>query len=171
MDKFYQHNDTQRFHISVGAVVFNADYEVCVHHIQLEQVPESLRFLCDHLSDVWHLMRESLEDHETLAEAVHRGCKEEFGADVTIEKYLGAKIDTIIGPNQSPFEKLTIYHAVRLHALGDRTDVEGEGDTLMEWYSASEFLALLNTQCKKTNRPELDERIIIERFIEAYELN
>ncbi len=171
MDRFYQHSDTQHFHISVGAVVFNEKSEICVHHIKLEQVPESSKFLCDYLSDVWYLMRESLEDGETLSAAVHRGCKEEFGAEVSIEKYLGAKIDAIITPNQPSFEKLTIYHAVRLNGLGERTDIEGERDTIMEWYTASELLALLNTQCAKTKRPELDERIIIERFMKAYELN
>ncbi len=169
MSKFYQHSLPQPFHISVGAVLFNDNFEICVHHFTLERVPETLRFLVDNLPDVWHLMRESLEDGETLSEAVLRGCQEEFGATGTIEKFLGAKIDTIVSPAKE-FQKCTLYHAVRLITLGERTGTDAEETALMEWYSPAALLELFNEQCRQTARPELDERVIIERFIEAYSI-
>ena len=166
-NKFYQHSLPQPYHLSVGAVLFNNNYEICVHHFQLNKVPEHLRFLSDDLPDMWHLMRESLENGETVQEAVMRGCKEEFGATGKLEKYLGGKIDEIVTPTKT-FQKCTLYHSVRLAELGERTATDAEDKTIMEWYSADDLLELLNNQCAKTKRPELDERIIITRFMEAY---
>jgi 8-oxo-dGTP pyrophosphatase MutT (NUDIX family) len=114
-------------------------------------------------------MRESLEDGETLQEAVLRGCLEEYGATGVIEKYLGAKIDIIVTPTKD-FQKCTLYHAVRLTSLGERTGTDAEKTTELEWYSPTDLLMLLDRQCAQTTRPELDEREVIRRFIESYAL-
>ncbi len=140
-----------------------------MHHFRTEHVPEHLRFLIDDLPHVWHLMRESLEDGETLEAAVLRGCVEEFGATGVVEKYLGAKIDQIVTPQKS-FQKCTLYHAVRLQSLGERTGDDGENRTQMEWYAPQALLSLMDEQVQRTARPELDEREVIKRFTEAYDL-
>lgn len=170
-NKFYQYALPQRFHISVGAVVFDDQYRVCLHHFEKKNVPEHLQFLGDYLDDIWHLVRESLEGNEPLHDAVLRGVQEELGATGTIEKYLGAKIDRIDGPSDvHPFEKVTLYHAVRLGGLGERPQIDTESKTLLEWYSPAEAIEIFTTQASKTSRPELDERVVIERFIDAYNL-
>lgn len=115
-------------------------------------------------------MRESLEGNEPLQDAVLRGIQEEFGATGTVEKYLGAKIDEIQQPNGQTFEKLTIYHAVRLVELKAREVSDAESKTDIEWYSPKEVLKIYDTQCQMTRRPELDERVIVQRFIAAYGL-
>lgn len=170
MAKFYQHSLPQPYHISVGALLFNDRFEIGVHHFRIEHIPEQLRFLADNLPDIWHLMRESLEDGETLEAAVLRGCQEEFGAVGTVEKYLGAKIDQILTPSKS-FQKCTLYHAVRLQTLGERTGDDGENVSQLEWYAPHDLLALFDEQVQKTNRPELDERELVERFMVAYGLS
>lgn len=171
MSSFYKYQIPEKpFHVSVGAVLFNDDHEVCLHHFYKKDVPEHLHFLMDHMNETYHLMRETLEGNELLHGAVLRGVKEEFGATGTVEKYLGAKIDPILEPDQTSFEKLTIYHAVRLDELGERTDNEMEGQTKMEWVSPQKAIVLYNDQVNRTKRPELDERIIIERFMNAYGL-
>src|SRR3990167_8504982 len=43
-----------------------------------------------------------------------------------------------------------------------------ESKSMMEWHSPNELLKIFSEQCKKTGRPELDERVIIERFKNAY---
>lgn len=171
MDNFYQHGLPQPFHISAGGVLFNDKYEICVHHFHKRDIPPNVHFLMDHLDDVWHLMRESLEGNEPLQDAVLRGMQEEFGVVGAVDKYLGAKIDIITGPNQSPFEKLTIYHAVKLVSFVERPDHDAESKSVMEWHSPRDLITIFDAQCAKTKRPELDERVIIERFVTAYGLN
>ena len=147
MNKFYKYQIPEKpFHISVGAV------------------------LMDDMDESRHLMRETLEGNEPLQDAVLRGIKEEFGATGTVEKYLGPKIDLIIHPDRTSFEKLTIYHSVRLDKLGERTDTGPEGTTHLEWVPPQKALELYRDQISHTDRPELDERVIIERFIKAYDL-
>lgn len=169
MNDFYKYQIPQNpFHISVGAVLFNENYEICMHHFFKKNVPEHLHFLIDNMDECYHLMRESLEGNEPLQDAVLRGIKEEFGAVGIVEKYLGAKIDLIKEPDDTDFEKLTIYHAVRLKDLRERTDKEVEGNTKLEWFKPQVVLDIYTNQVSKTDRPELDERIVIERFMQIY---
>ncbi len=166
---FYQHSLPQPFHISAGAVLFNDQMEICTHHFFASTVPEHLRFLMGGLVEGYHLMRESLEGDESLQTAVHRGIYEEFGATGIIEKYLGSQLCTITTPT-SEFEKVTVYHAVRLLELCPRPDIDIESRSQMEWYKAGELLSLYEKQASMTDRPELDEAEIIKRFITAYGL-
>jgi hypothetical protein len=46
-NKFYQYGLPQPFHVSIGAVVFNEQYEICLHHFYKKDTPEKLRFLAD----------------------------------------------------------------------------------------------------------------------------
>ncbi len=169
-NSFYKYSKTKPFHISVGGLLFNDNYEICVHHFFKENIPNDLHFLMDYQKEVFHLMRESLEGNEPLQDAVVRGMKEEFGADVAVDMYLGAKVDIITSPTEKPFEKLTIYHSAKLVSLGERLDFDAESKSKMEWYSADDLLKIFDEQCAKTKRPELDERIIVERFKNAYGL-
>ncbi|MCA9367067.1 NUDIX hydrolase [Candidatus Kaiserbacteria bacterium] len=169
-DKFYQYSLPQPYHISVGAVVFNDKYEICLHHFEKKNVPEHLQFLGDYLDDVWHLVRESLEGDESLQTAVLRGVQEELGIEGRVEKYLGSKIDIITSPYREPFEKMTPYHAVRAVSVGERPNIDAENKTIIEWHSPQAALEIYREQAKKTTRPELDEAIIIARFIDAYGL-
>ena len=41
------------YHISVGAVVFNDTFEVCVHHLFRKDVPKRLQFLSGGLDDIY----------------------------------------------------------------------------------------------------------------------
>lgn len=133
-------------------------------------MPEHLHFLADYMDECYHLMRETLEGNEPLQDAVLRGIQEEFGARGVVDRYLGAKIDEIRQPDGSTFEKLTIYHAVRLTGWTERTASDAESNTQLEWYTPQEALATYDAQCAKTARPELDERVIIERFMHSYKL-
>ena len=51
-----------------------------------------------------YLMRETLEDDETLEQAVSRGVKEEFGVEGKLEKYIGTVIHQVSSPTVT-FEK------------------------------------------------------------------
>jgi hypothetical protein len=169
MSIFYQYGPEKPFHLSVGAVVFNEKFEICTHRFFRGKVPERLRFLMGDLKEGYHLARETVENDETLHQAVHRGIKEEFGAEGVIEKYLGSVVCQVQTPT-TIFEKTTLYHAVRLTTLGERTGTDEESESVLEWYKPAELLELYRKQVAMTDRPELDETSIIERFITAYRL-
>jgi hypothetical protein len=170
LNDFYKYNKTQPYHISVGGVLFNDNFEICVHHFFKKDLPEETHFLMDYLDEAYILMRETLEGKESLYEAVVRGMLEEFGVEVEVDKYLGAKIDTVTGPVEAPFEKLTVYHAAKLTRQGERKFFDIENKSKMEWHKPEALLHIFNQQVQKTNRPELDERVVVERFIKAYNL-
>lgn len=167
MEKFYQHTFPQPFHLSVGAVLFNEKKEVCVHHFHTEKIPETLQFLAGGLDEFYLLMRESVEGDESLQQAVHRGLLEEFGAVGSIDRYLGA-LTCDVRSNERIFEKTTLYHAVELQELRERALVDEESETDMEWHSPRDVLSLFRSQGSRTERKELDESLIIERFIATY---
>lgn len=169
MSIFYQYKPEQPFHLSVGAVVFNDQFEICTHHFYIERVPDHLKFLSGGLPEVYHLMRETLENDETLHEAVYRGIKEEFGVEGTIERFLGSLECTVKSPTMN-LEKTTLYHAVRVMELGQRTGTDEESNTDLEWYQPHELLKLYQEQAAKTDREELDETKVVERFIAMYKL-
>jgi len=169
MSNFYQHNKSQPFHISVGAVLFNENYEICTHHFFTERLPDNLKFHAGGLNEYYHLVRESLENNETLESAVLRGVHEEFGVVGEVDKYIGAKEDVITGHGYD-FQKITLYHSVKLVRFEERPDIDAENHTLMEWYTPKELLKIYDKQVSQTDRPELDERIIVERFMDAYGL-
>jgi len=170
MSSLYQYQPSgQPFHLSVGALVFNDRFEICTHHFYRERIPERLRFLLGGLSEAYILVRETVENGETLEQAVHRGIKEEIGAVGTIEKFLGSIVCDIETPT-TIFEKTTLYHSVRLESLGDRTGTDEESQSDLEWYARRELLALYRKQATMTSRPELNETSIVERFITAYQL-
>jgi len=169
MSKFYQHTLPQAFHLSVGAVLFNDKMEICTHHFIEKYHPKELKYLLGGLDDAYHLVRESLEGDESLQSAVLRGVYEEFGAKGVVEKYLGPLTCTVKTPTKA-FQKLTLYHSVRLTELGERPDIDEESHSEMEWYAPKELLDLYKKQATLTDREELNEVEVIRRFIEAYEI-
>jgi ADP-ribose pyrophosphatase YjhB (NUDIX family) len=166
--EFYLHTLPQPFHLSVGAVLFDNDLRICVHSLDADAVPDSLKFLTGGLRHAYLLMRESLEVGETIVDAVHRGLAEEFSVEGTVEKYLGA-IDCMVTTPTSTFQKTTLYHAVRLEKMNKRSVTDDpESRSTLEWYEPEKLVELLTTQEQLTNRPELHEVEIVKRFIEAY---
>ena len=65
------------YHLSVGAVVYDQEGQIAVHHF-------AERFGA---KDIYTLMRETIEYQEPLPTAVARGLKEEFDLTGTIEMY------------------------------------------------------------------------------------
>ncbi len=169
MNNLYRHSQAQPFHISIGAVLFNDKFEICIHHFITEKLPENLRFHAGGLDEYYHLVRESLDNNEALEDAVLRGVHEEFGAIGEVDKFLGAKEDVITG-HAYDFQKITLYHSVKLVRFEERPDIDPENHSEMEWYTPKELLNIYDKQVSQTDRPELDERVIIERFMSAYGL-
>ena len=161
MTKLFQHSPENRFHISVGAVLVREDGKICVHKMTKDKTPARYTRAFESGEEIFILMRESLENQETLEDAVLRGIKEEFGATGAIRRYLGSLVSEV-RLHEYPFEKTTLYFEVSLKELGPRLEDE-ESYTDLEWHHAEELIRLMKAQASGV--ADLDESKIIESYV------
>lgn len=161
MKKLFQYSEENPYHISVGAVLVK-DGKILLHRHVRAEMPEKYRKFLDDLETAYTLMRESLENGESLEEAVLRGIKEEFGAEGTIVRYLGS-IDAAL-PKFGIRQKTTLYFEVTCTALGERSPQDEEANSKLEWYTPDEAFALLTAQEQVTDRGDLHEAPIVENY-------
>lgn len=156
----FQHSPENPFHISVGAVLVNEGGKILAHRALASAIEPDYRYKLGGLDEAYILMRESLEDSETLEKGVARGLAEEFGATGTIERYLGSIQITVEG-----FEKTTLYFLVRLDGLGERPKDDAESFTELVWMEPKELAAKMRAQGAKAGRTDLDESKAIEAYL------
>jgi ADP-ribose pyrophosphatase YjhB (NUDIX family) len=164
MSSLYQGTEQLPFHISVGAVIVNEKNEILVHKRIKGQVPEEFNDSFGNLAEVYLLMRESLENGETLEEAVHRGMQEEFGVKGTVEGYLGS-IQVSISSSSYVWEKTTLYFKVALREIGMRPVDDEEAESVLEWHTPDFLIERMKEQSENKERPDLDESKIIEAYV------
>ena len=116
MTKLFQHSQDNPFHISVGALLVNDKGEILVHKARAADMDSEYRYKLGGLDEAYILMRESLENGETLEKGVARGLKEEFGVEGKIERYLGSLQFEVEG-----FEKTTLFFQVSFVKQGKRS--------------------------------------------------
>lgn len=153
------------FHISVGAVLTNSDGLICCHYYKKADLPiES-----EGKSDLYLLMRETLQPEETLEAAMTRGLREEFGATGELKSYLGSIVSTFpLRISKVPVQKTTLYFhvAVTTFQPTERDKDEVESKSEIQWLVPEVLQDVFITQGKKYDRSDLDESIIIERYIQ-----
>lgn len=163
MTSIYQHTVENPFHISVGAVLVNEKGEVCTHAFSRSELPEDVRAAID-TDRVYILMRESVEDGETLVEAVERGLKEEFGALGTVKRYLGSlRGRAMSSKGFGTFQKTTLYFLVELTSMGERPD-DDESSSELEWLEPRVLIERMRAQ-KSNSRDDMDESEILENYL------
>lgn len=160
----FQHSDESPFHISVGAVVVNAGGLVCAHYRTTTTTPEPYLPTMGGLDETYTLMRETLENGETLEEAVLRGVREEFGIEGRIVKYLGA-LNVSVRAKVRTFEKVTLYFEVDVLSEGDRPLDDGEGHTALVWQTPEFLIGRMREQGACSDREDLDESKILEAYL------
>src|SRR3989338_3873893 len=133
MTNLFKHKEGAPFHISVGAILVNNEGKILTHKRTTDTTPKEFLHTMGGLPETYTIMRESLEDAETLEEAVHRGLKEEFGAEGEIRKYLGAIFIPELRAKTRAFEKTTLYFEVALTRQGERLMDDVESHTALEW--------------------------------------
>ncbi len=162
MTSIYQHTEENPFHISVGAVLVNEKGEVCAHAFPVRGLPEDVRNAVS-VEELYILMRESLEDGETLEEAVLRGIREEFGAEGSVVRYLGSLRGRAFS-SKGMFQKTTLYFLVRLAGLGERVPGDWESSSRMVWMDPKILIQRMREQ-KSDLRDDMDESEIIESYL------
>lgn len=162
MTRRFQHSEEKRFHVSVGAVLVNDQGEVCAHHFLKEKIPEGYNL--DGLDKCYTLMRESLEDGESLEEAALRGIREEFGAEGEVGRYLGAQHHMVDDP-MGRFEKTTLYLEVRLIRQNERPADDAESFTDVVWCTPEFLIERMREQGARSGQQHLDESKILETYV------
>ena len=163
MTSIYQHTVENPFHISVGAVLVNEKGEVCVHSFPTSQLSEDVRSTIS-TEEVYILMRESVEDGETLSETVERGLREEFGAVGTVKRYLGSlRGRAMSSKGFGTFQKTTLYFLAELESMGERPDDE-ESSSELQWIEPRVLIEKMRAQ-KSNSRDDMDESEILENYL------
>lgn len=166
MSSLYQHKLNNPFHISVGAVVVNEEGKILVHKMAQKDVPadvaEAFNYSMIANEELYLLMRETLEDGETLEEAVIRGVAEEFGVEGKVIKYLGSIVSKAFA-RENEFEKTTLYFQVELIQQNERPE-DPESFSILEWHKPEFLIEKMKSQ-RNEKRTDLDESKIIEAYV------
>ncbi len=152
------------FHVSVGAVLTNDEGLICVHFYKKDDLPIET----EKKSDLWLLMRESIESGEALETTVLRGLKEEFGAAGEVKAYLGSiKSHFPLRVSKVEVEKTTLYFHVKMTSLDpesrDKDEVESKSE--IKWIAPETLENIFVEQGKKYGRSDLDESSIIRNYL------
>lgn len=153
---FFQAHRDQPYHLSIGAVLFDHNGHIACHHF---------KDVMGH-KEVYILMRESMENDESIFTTLHRGLKEEFGSTSKPIAFLGCLSGNI--PNHKlMFEKTTLYIACQVLEWSpeNRDPNDPEASSIIEWLEPEVLITIMEDQGKRFQRVDADESEIIRRAI------
>jgi hypothetical protein len=148
------------YHLSIGAVMQNAQGEVAVHYFKKFEHPSLGEF-----KDLYILMRETPELGESIEETLHRGLREEFGATGEIVDYLGPIVINFPKGNVS-IEKTTIYFLCNLISIDESLRAKDDIEALSElrFMPPQQLIEIMKEQRHRFGRDDADESSILERL-------
>ncbi len=163
--KHFQGTPQNPYHISVGAVVRNSKGEICCHYFDTFSHPTIGSF-----TNLYILMRESLEDGETLERCLERGLREEFGITADPVSFIGSIVAHVpMQGTKVTMEKTTLYFLCDLVSIDESSREKGdpESSSQIKWLPPSELVLKMRDQAKRLGREDADESVILSR-ISAY---
>ena len=160
----FQGSEETPFHISIGAVLTDGEGSICCHFYKKDELPME----SEGVSDLYLLMRETLEPGQTIEETVARGLKEEFGAEGKLKAYIGSIRSWFpLHGHGIRIEKTTLYFHVEMTTFNPTTReddvIESRSEIL--WKKPEVLEALFAEQGRKYERTDLDESTIIRSYI------
>lgn len=166
MSNYFQGTKENPYHISIGGVVMNKEGKVACHYFESLN-HKSLRVLKDFVL----LMRETIEENESIEECLHRGLMEEFGMKAELKHYLGSIVsDFPIVNSDIIVEKTTLYFLCDFisqdESLRSQEDIERESQ--IKWFDPEELVIRMKEQGKRLGREDMEESSVIERLIQKH---
>ena len=166
MKNVYKNSREFPYHISVGAILFKEDGAIACQHYSKETI---LKFTGIE-RDIYTLMRETIEDNETILEALHRGLDEEFGVEGKVLGYLGSLETQVLNKTEikpEDFKKTTLYFLVEVEPNQILRTVSSDGGATFvnKWVEPMKLIELMNKQSEGLIRTDLNESEVIKRAI------
>ncbi len=160
MTNYFRATESFPFHVSIGGLVFNKEGKVCVHHYRdLKKSSGKI------MGDLYLLLRETVEPHETIEQVLVRGLMEEFGMKGELVGCLGS-IKGMMPVKDFQAEKTTIYFLVKyLEHDESKREVSAETTSNIEWQDPIFLIEKMKAQ-RDIGVP-MDESEIVERFLRA----
>lgn len=153
---YYRGQEGAPFHLSVGAVVLNEDREVCCRHYR--QNEQGVR------GDLYLLMRETVEQGETIEEALLRGCIEELGLKVSVKDFIGSIISHFPFKGET-IEKTTLYFLCDSKEEAKENPGGWEASGKLEWHDPSFLIEQSRKQAEHFARDDYDESTVLQRVL------
>ena len=118
MPNFLNQSVASPTHISVAALLRNAEGKILCHFFTAEDLPHE----SEGKGDLYLLMRESIHRNESLEGAVSRGLMEEYGAEGTVVDFLGTIVSHFPSSDDATvqIEKTVLYFLVDFVSLALR---------------------------------------------------
>lgn len=154
MNPLFQGQVGAPYHLSVGAVVVNNMRLVACRHHDKDEHGRPV--------DGYILMRESVEENETVEEAVKRGLKEEFGIEARILEFLGPVISHYDYQDQK-VEKTTLFFLCEFKKVVESPITDFENSVPLEWCEIDFLIEKQHAQAKQLNRDDIDDSLALER--------
>lgn len=163
-DNYFQSSPGSPFHLSVGALVFNKESKILVHRFNSGLADNPFP------RDIYTLIRETMEPGETIEAALARGIKEEAGSEAELVAFLGSLTGLVrdIADKTKSFNKTTVYFAMKLidWQPDQRLQDDREAASELQWREPEEMIPIMQEQGEMTGSADLDESVIIERFLD-----
>ncbi len=158
MNNYYRGTKENPYHLSVGAVILNNENKICCHYFK------ELNLHGHYFTNLYILMRETLEMGESIEDALHRGLREEFGITGEILTYLGSIKGNLPKENMI-FEKTTLYFLVKMKTFEPqlRSKEDEENGSRIEWHDVDFLIPKMKEQAGRLNNT-MDESSILERI-------
>lgn len=167
MSKYFYGHSKHPQGLSVGAIVLNSDKRVCAHRFTKEQILPYVEN--DNISgDIYLLMRETIEDGESLEKTLERGLREEFGIKARLIDYVGS-ITSKYSHDNVDVQKTTVYFLCGLINQDDsKRESKIEGQSEIVWMEIDELIEIMKNQSKSISRTDVDESFVLERVKKLY---
>ena len=158
---YFRGTSSQPYHISIGAVVRNAEGKIGCHYFDTLKAKGIGTY-----NQLYLLMRETIEPHEFIEECLARGLQEEFGMKANLTSYIGSIVSRFkIFDSDTPMEKTTLYFLCEYVSMDESLREADEPTSNIRWIDPQELIDYMHNQKKRFNREDVDESIIVERVL------
>lgn len=145
MDNYFAWSQTNRQHLSVGAVILNSEGKVLVHKLA-------------RIGNKYFLPKKTHSNGAALEQTLH-STEVETGYKIYIEKYLGSRQSTFPDDKANSVNKTTLYFLCSVVEQTQRDPRDRDADSELIWIDRQELIEIMQEQGSKEN--DLDESKIL----------